>query len=152
MERAGLRASDADRERAVELLRGHAAVGRLTVEELDERCSRALAAKTFGELDELTVDLPPISAPPRAVPPPVPVKRPKVPGTTYFADTWRAPAPPEAAMRDLMQFVAPPLQRHGYVLRERLPNRLVFDRSRRPIWTFAVAVLLFPVGLLALIY
>ena len=58
MERASLRASDADRERAVDLLRGHAAVGRLTVEELDERCSKAFSAKTFGELDELLMDLP----------------------------------------------------------------------------------------------
>jgi hypothetical protein len=153
VDRAGLRASDADRERAVELLRGHAAVGRLTVEELDERCSRALQATTFGDLDSLTADLPPVSPPPRAVPPPVRAKRrPRMPGATYFADTWRAPAPPEAAMRDLLQFVAPPLQRHGYVLRERTPHRLVFDRSRRPVWTFAVAVLVFPVGLLALIY
>jgi hypothetical protein len=152
VDRAGLRASDADRERAVELLRGHAAVGRLTVEELDERCSKAFSAKTFGELDELTADLPPVSVPPRAVAPPAPVKRPKVPGATYFADTWRAPAPPEAAMRDLLQFVAPPLQRNGYQLRERAPDRLVFVRSRRPVWTIAVAVLLFPFGLLALLY
>jgi len=152
VDRAELRASDADRERAVELLRGHAAVGRLDVDELDERCARAFSAKTFGELDELTADLPPVSAPPRAALPPVPVKRPKVPGTTYFADTWKAPAPPEVAMRDLLQFVAPPLQRSGYELRERTPHRLVFQRSRRPIWTIAVAVLLFPFGLLALLY
>ena len=70
MDRAALRASDADRERAVELLRGHAQAGRLTVEELDERCSRALSAKTFGELDAVTTDLPPISAPPAAIAPP----------------------------------------------------------------------------------
>ena len=55
-------------------------------------------------------------------------------------------------MRDLLRFVAPPLQRSGYELRERTPHRLVFERSRRPIWTIALAVLLFPVGLLALIY
>ena len=152
MDRAELRASDADRERAVELLRGHATVGRLTVDELDERCSKALSAKTFGELDALTADLPRVSPPPRAVAPPAPVKRPKVPGSTYFADTWRAPAGPEVAMRDLLQYVAPPLQRSGYVLRERTPNRLLFERSRRPIWTFAVAVLVFPFGLLALLY
>jgi hypothetical protein len=153
VDRAGLRASDTDRERAVELLRGHAAVGRLTVEELDERCSRALQATTFGDLDALTADLPPVSPPPRAAAPPVRVKRrPRMPGATYFADAWRAPAPPEAAMRDLLQFVAPPLQRHGYLLRERTPHRLVFERSRRPVWTFVVAVLVFPVGLLALIY
>ena len=30
--------------------------------------------------------------------------------------------------------------------------RLVFRRERRPIWTIAVAVLVFPFGLLALLY
>jgi uncharacterized protein DUF1707 len=154
VDRAGLRASDADRERAVELLRGHAAVGRLTVEELDERCSRALEATTFGELDALTADLPPVSAPPAAAPPPSkPARRPpRAPGRHYFAETWRAPASADRAMQDLLTYVAPPLQRHGYELRERTPHRLVFVRSRRPVWTIAVAVLAFPFGLLALIY
>jgi Domain of unknown function (DUF1707) len=151
VDRTALRASDADRERAVDLLRGHAEVGRLTVEELDERCAKALAAKTFGELDGLIEDLPRISPPPQAVTP-APVSRPKLPGSTHFADTWRAPAGPEAAMRDLMQYVAPPLQRSGYELVERTPHRLVFQRSRRPIWTFVVAILVFPIGLLALLY
>jgi hypothetical protein len=36
----------------------HAAVGRLTLDELEERSSRALAAKTRGELATLTGDLP----------------------------------------------------------------------------------------------
>ena len=154
MDRRALRASDADRERAVELLRGHAEVGRLTVEELDERCAAALGARTFGELDVLTADLPPISAPPGGAPPPsLPaVKQPRVPGKHYFAETWRAPAGPERAMRDLLTYVAPPLQRSGYELREHTPHRLLFVRSRRPVWTIAVAVLLFPFGLLALLY
>jgi len=154
VERAALRASDADRERAVDLLRGHAAIGRLTVDELDERCAAAFAAKTFGELDALTADLPPISAPPAAAPPPSApaVKQPRVPGKHYFAETWRAPATAERAMGDLLAYVAPPLQRNGYELRERTPHRLVFVRERRPIWTFAVAVLVFPIGLLALLY
>ena len=36
----------------------HAAVGRLTLDELEDRSSRALAAKTRGELATLTSDLP----------------------------------------------------------------------------------------------
>jgi len=75
-----------------------------------------------------------------------------VPGKHYFAETWRAPAGPERAMRDLLTYVAPPLQRSGYELREHTPHRLLFVRSRRPVWTIAVAVLLFPFGLLALLY
>lgn len=52
-----LRASDADRERTVELLRDAAADGRLTLEEHSERTDRAYAARTLGELTELTTDL-----------------------------------------------------------------------------------------------
>jgi hypothetical protein len=55
-----LRASDADRERTVELLREHHAVGRLTADEFHERLERAYAAKTRGDLDELLADLPAI--------------------------------------------------------------------------------------------
>jgi hypothetical protein len=61
--RASLRASDADRERLVEALRQHHAEGRLTTEELEERAGRAYAAKTFGDLDALTTDLPPVQPP-----------------------------------------------------------------------------------------
>jgi hypothetical protein len=53
-----IRASDADRDRTVSLLREHHAEGRLTAEEFHERLDRALAAKTRGELDELLADLP----------------------------------------------------------------------------------------------
>jgi hypothetical protein len=48
-----LRASDADRERTVAALRHHAAIGRLTIDELDERSERAYAATTLGELGTL---------------------------------------------------------------------------------------------------
>ncbi|MFL5817735.1 MAG: DUF1707 domain-containing protein [Conexibacter sp.] len=63
-----LRASDAERERTATLLRDHAAAGRLTPEELDERLDVAYAARTVGELEELTHDLPPAGPPtaPRA--------------------------------------------------------------------------------------
>ena len=57
-----LRASDADRERVVDLLRSHAAAGRLEAEELSERVEAAYRSKTVGELDELTRDLPAIEA------------------------------------------------------------------------------------------
>jgi hypothetical protein len=53
-----LRASDADRERIVQLLREHHAEGRLDVEEFHDRFNAAYAAKTIGELDELLADLP----------------------------------------------------------------------------------------------
>lgn len=53
-----LRASDADRERTVELLRDHAAEGRLTLEEFTDRISAAYLASTNDELEELARDLP----------------------------------------------------------------------------------------------
>src|SRR5262249_59791123 len=45
-----IRISDADRERVVARLREHFAQGRLSSDELDERISAALTAKTVGDL------------------------------------------------------------------------------------------------------
>ena len=53
-----LRVSDAERDATLRVLGDHAAVGRLTLDELEERSSRALAAKTRGDLATLTSDLP----------------------------------------------------------------------------------------------
>jgi hypothetical protein len=52
-----LRASDADRERVVDLLAQAAADGRLTFQEHAGRVQRAYTARTLGELAELTQDL-----------------------------------------------------------------------------------------------
>ena len=54
-----IRASDRDRESAAELLGEAYALGRLTREELDERAAAAYSATTWGELRDLTADLPP---------------------------------------------------------------------------------------------
>jgi hypothetical protein len=53
-----LRASDADRERMVTLLRDHAVEGRLTLEEFTDRMSAAYLARTHEELERLAADLP----------------------------------------------------------------------------------------------
>jgi hypothetical protein len=53
-----LRASDADRERTVALLRDHAVEGRLTLEEFTDRMSTAYLARTHEELEQLAGDLP----------------------------------------------------------------------------------------------
>lgn len=58
MPESHLRASDADRATVAETLGGHLSAGRLTVAEFDERLTRAYAARTYGELAELTTDLP----------------------------------------------------------------------------------------------
>jgi hypothetical protein len=85
-----LRASDADRDRAVAELREHTATGRLTLEEFSERVDRAVAARTLSELEEVRGDLPaaPVARAPR---------RPKrftgvVFGRTQRTGRWRLPA------------------------------------------------------------
>jgi hypothetical protein len=53
-----LRASTADRDRAIEVLKASFVEGRLTREEFDQRLGQVLVARTFGELMMLTADLP----------------------------------------------------------------------------------------------
>jgi hypothetical protein len=53
-----IRASDSDRDRVAGELREHCAQGRLTIEELNERLEDTYAAKTIGDLQRLTADLP----------------------------------------------------------------------------------------------
>jgi Domain of unknown function (DUF1707) len=56
--RRDVRASDAERDRAVEQLRVHAQAGRLSAEELERRVEQALRATTRADLDALQRDLP----------------------------------------------------------------------------------------------
>jgi len=58
MPESHLRAADTDRAAVATVLGEHMAAGRLTVEEYEDRLARAYAAKTYGELDTLTADLP----------------------------------------------------------------------------------------------
>ena len=55
---AHLRAGDADRQAVVAELQQHYVQGRLTSDELGERVAQALAARTFGDFDQLLADLP----------------------------------------------------------------------------------------------
>jgi Domain of unknown function (DUF1707) len=66
-----IRISDADRERVTARLREHYAEGRLTSDELEERVTAALNAKTNGDLRRIMVDLPePAPVGPQSTPPP----------------------------------------------------------------------------------
>ncbi|MGH3207441.1 MAG: DUF1707 SHOCT-like domain-containing protein [Trebonia sp.] len=53
-----IRASDQDRERVAEVLCGAYAAGCLDGSELEQRSSEAYTAKTLGELQDLTADIP----------------------------------------------------------------------------------------------
>jgi hypothetical protein len=58
------RAADSDREAAAERLREAAGDGRLVHDELEERLQAALSARTYGELEAVTADLPERAAQP----------------------------------------------------------------------------------------
>jgi hypothetical protein len=146
-----LLASDAERERAVARLRRAAADGRLTVEELDERCEQAYAARTHAQLRALLADLPggelPVSAPPRA--PAAPVD-PGGMGRQPFMYVFALDAAPDAAMEAALRTMAPALAKGGYELVGRQERRLEFDYSYRPGWV-AIPVILIPIpGVFAL--
>jgi hypothetical protein len=67
--RGRIRASHADREQVIEVLKAAFVQGRLTKDELDVRLGQVLASRTYAELAALTADIPVdlVSArPPRA--------------------------------------------------------------------------------------
>jgi hypothetical protein len=87
MDRPDVRASDAERDRTVELLRDAAAEGRLTFEELADRIGAAGAATTRGELERLTTDLPV----PAAAAEVAPVTQSSVFGDVKRSGAWMVP-------------------------------------------------------------
>jgi hypothetical protein len=74
--RPDLRASDVDRERVLARLRDAHAEGRLDQDDFYERLDAVYQARTYGELDVVTRDLPPVTTrpttPPRPAPRPAP--------------------------------------------------------------------------------
>jgi hypothetical protein len=58
MPEPALRASDDDRDTVLRALERHTAVGRLSLDEFDQRSTAALAAVTLDDLAALTADLP----------------------------------------------------------------------------------------------
>ena len=58
VQRATMRASDTDRDRAAELLNVAYSEGRLSKDEYDGRLERAFSARTYADLDQIVADLP----------------------------------------------------------------------------------------------
>jgi hypothetical protein len=75
-----LRVSDAERDAALGELSQHYQVGRLTIEELDERTSLILVARTGDELEVQLRDLPNLAAPAAA-----PLPQSRQPGMASYA-------------------------------------------------------------------
>ncbi len=71
--RGRLRAGDADREQAIDMLKTAFVHGQLTKDELDARAAQAIAARTHANLAALTADIPPRPPAARPVRPPAPV-------------------------------------------------------------------------------
>jgi hypothetical protein len=143
-----VRASDAEREQAARSLGAHLASGRLTLEEFSERVERAYQAATIDELNALAADLP------KSAREPLPVegsRRPFWPGNLPFATRIWTPASAKAVVGAAMRTVVPPLLAEGYQLERSDPTLLVLSRTRRPVWTIVAAVVVFPIGLLALL-
>jgi hypothetical protein len=65
-ERRELRISDVERDHVASILRDAAGDGRLDLQELDERLDAVYAAKTYGDLEPITRDLPATSVSPSA--------------------------------------------------------------------------------------
>ena len=53
-----IRASDAEREYVVDVLRAHCSEGRIDLDEFSERINKVYAARTIGELNDICGDLP----------------------------------------------------------------------------------------------
>ena len=92
-----VRASDADRDRAIESLAAANAEGRLSLEEYSERSGAALTARTLGDLAGLTADLP---APSLSDAAPVPVTLTAVLGNESRKGPWVVP--PHLAVRSVL--------------------------------------------------
>jgi hypothetical protein len=90
----GWLASNADRERAVSVLRAGFTEGRLTQDELDERVAQAYAARTYEQLWALTADLPTGPLPYPQFPPALPHQGPGavLPPSAAPASHWRSAA------------------------------------------------------------
>ena len=92
-----VRASDVDRDQAVEALAAASAEGRLTLEEYSQRSEAALVARTRGELISLTADLP---GRPQTDAEPVPVEITAVLGNESRKGPWVVP--PHLVVRSVL--------------------------------------------------
>jgi hypothetical protein len=142
-----VRASDADRERAVRALRTHHLAGRMTAEEFERRIELAYAATTRDELEELVEDLPRRGG---VVVPATARRKPLLPGLRSFAISFEADLPADAVLEEAMRVVAPNLIGYGYQLEPGQPNRLVFTlpRDLTPLLALLVPI----IGLLGLLF
>jgi hypothetical protein len=92
--RGHLRAAQADRERAITVLKAAYAQGRLTKDELEARAGQAFASRTYAELAALTADIP------ADIPADLPTASPAAasPAATGSDAAWPRPSTPARTM------------------------------------------------------
>lgn len=146
-----LRASDSDREKLADELRRHCVEGRITLDELDERLEGAMAARTLAELSKFVSDLPSSPAPAARVSSTTSAPaKPGPIGVLPFTHRVLVPARREETRWQVLSAIAPRLVNYGYELVNQSPTELVFECKLRPPWTVLVAIVGFPIGLIAL--
>jgi hypothetical protein len=143
-----MRASDDDREKVAAELKVHCVEGRITLDELDKRLEGVMAARTIRELAEFVYDLPKVTAPGRERA----ERSPRIgpPGILPFTRRLTVPASLDRTRDVALDTIAPALNGYGYELVSQSAAGLVFERTRAGGGRVAAAVLLFPLGLIAL--
>jgi hypothetical protein len=141
------RVTDAQREEVAKHLRQACAARRLTIEELAERVDRAYAARLEHELAALVADLPGSGMPMRSA-----RRLPVVGGRREHTDRFVVEGERSHVAERALAEIAPLFVSRGYTLASHDETELVFTRAERPGWTIAAAILVFPIGLLALLH
>lgn len=114
---ADLRCSDVDRERVAEALRQAAGDGRLTLTELEERLDATFQARTYGDLQPITRDLPQGPYP--------------IPGASQAPRPW--PAQPSVARPPSSPVPAPDFRPGTPVAKEQI-NAILSEEKRTGRW------------------
>ncbi len=141
------RLTDAQRDEVATRLRQACAARQLTVDELAERIDRTYAARLEHELSALVADLPGSGLPMRTA-----RRLPVLRGRRDAIDRFLVEGERERVANRALAQIAPLFVSRGYTLASHDETELVFTRAERPGWTIAVAILVFPLGLLALLH
>jgi hypothetical protein len=119
-----MRVGDAERDAAAAALRDACMRGELTIEELDQRVTRVLQARTAGELQEQLSDLP--------VPSPAAGwnRRTFWPGIAPFHERRRLASSVDQAYAEALREIVPRMDLAGYHLIDEVPpRRLIFSST-----------------------
>ncbi|NED99819.1 DUF1707 SHOCT-like domain-containing protein [Phytoactinopolyspora halotolerans] len=127
---AELRCSDVDRERVAEALRQAAGEGRLTLTELEERLDATFKARTYGDLQPITRDLPQGPYPmPSAPTSSAPASGAASPEQQWHGHPGAAPSPPTGQPRPMAPRPGP-----GVPARKEQINAILGEEKRRGRW------------------